>query len=106
LREVFPFLFGVLFCSIFVWFFLCYKLFKILEIRHPEKYENMGRPSLIMNNSLASNITFMKFLFKQEWRALNDTGLAALCTTMLIFFGFYLVGFLALFLAIPLGYAS
>lgn len=105
MKEVFPIMFGVLFCSVFVWFFLCFRLFKILETRHPEKYESMGKPSLIMNNSLSSNITFMKFLFKLEWRELEDSGLAALGKSMLIFFALYLIGFLTLFISVPLGYA-
>ncbi len=104
-KEVFPIMFGILFCSVFVWFFLCYRLFKILETRHPEKYESMGKPSLIMNNSLSSNITFMKFLFKREWRDLDDSGLATLSKSMLVFFAIYTVGFLALFFSVPLGYA-
>ncbi len=106
MKEVFPFLFGILFCSVLVWFFLCYQLFKILETRHPEKYESMGKPSLIMNNSLSSNITFMKFLFKSEWRELNDNGLALLSKSMLVFFCAYMVGFLTLFFSVPLGYAQ
>ena len=65
----------------------------------------MGKPSLIMNNSLSSNITFMKFLFKREWRELNDSGLATLGKSMLVFFAIYMVGFLALFFSVPLGYA-
>lgn len=106
MKEVFPIMFWVLFCSVFVWFFLCYRLFKILETRHPERYESMGKPSLIMNNSLSSNITFMKFLFKREWRELNDAALTTLGRFMLVFFTIYTVGFFALFISVPLGYAS
>ena len=65
----------------------------------------MGKPSLIMNNSLSSNITFMKFLFKREWRELNDSGLATLGQFMLVFFAIYTVGFFVLFFSVPLGYA-
>lgn len=106
MKEVFPILFGILFCSVFVWFFLCYRLFKILETRYPEKYQSMGKPSLIMNNSLSSNITFIKFLFKREWRELDDAGLAILGNFMLVFFAVYFVGFLTLFFFVPLGYAQ
>ncbi len=104
MNQIFPVIFGILFCSVFVWFFLCHRLFKILETRHPEKYESMGKPSLIMNNSLSTNITFMKFLFKREWRDIDDQGLTSLSKSMLAFFAVYLVGFLALFLLMPLGY--
>lgn len=105
MKEFFPIMFGILFCSVFVWFFLCYRLFKILETEHPEKYESMGKPSLIMNNSLSGNIAFMKFLFKREWRDLGNSSLTSLSKTMLVFFVIYMVGFLTLFISVPLGYA-
>lgn len=105
MKEVFPVLFGIMLCSVFVWFFLCYRLFKILENRHPEKYESMGKPSLIMNNSLSNNIKFMKFLYKREWRELDDSGLATLSKAMLVFFVIYMISFLTLILLVSLGYA-
>ena len=58
-----------------------------------------------MNNSISNNILFMKFLFKRNWRGLNDKGLAKLGNTMLVFFAFYIVGFLFLFVSTSLGYA-
>ena len=92
MTEIFPMLFGILFCSVFVWFFLCFKLFKILETRHPEKYEVMGKPTLIMNNSISNNISFLKFLLKREWKDMNDEGLTNLGSSMLIFLAFYTIG--------------
>ena len=105
MKEAFVIMFGVLFCSILVWFFLCNRFFKILETRHPKKYESMGKPGLIAKNTMSSNLTFLKFLFKREWRDLDDAGLAALGEFMLVFFVIYMVGFLTLFLSVPLGYA-
>ena len=72
----------------------------MLEIRHPEKYMAMGKPSLIMNNSLSNNISFMKFLFKREWKELNDENLASLGKGMLVFFIIYSIGFLVMFFSI------
>jgi hypothetical protein len=90
---------------VFVWFALCHRLFKSLQTRHPEKYEAMGRPSLIINNSLSNNISFMKFLFKREYLDLNDPGISKLAQFMLIYLLVYLIGFMFLFLSVPLGYA-
>lgn len=106
MKEVFLIIFIVLLCSIIVWFFLCNRLFKILETRHPEKYESMGKPGLIVNNTPSATLTFMKFLFKREWRDLNDPGLAALGKFMLVFFLIYLIGFLTLNFSMWLGYAA
>ena len=105
MNPVFSTTFGLLFCSVPVWFFLCYRLFKILETRHPEKYESMGKPGLFMNNSISNNISFGKFLFRGEWRALNDQRLAVLCKFMLVFFVLYCIGFLSMFIAVPLAVA-
>ncbi|ATX80710.1 hypothetical protein Ga0123461_2309 [Mariprofundus aestuarium] len=106
MEELFSTMFTVLFCSVFVWFFLCFKLFKILETRHPETYKTMGSPTLIMNNSLSNNISFMRFLFKREWRDLNDDGLSSLGKGMLTFFVIYSICFIFIFFAVALGYAS
>ena len=105
MKEVFVIMFMVLFCAVLVWFFLCNRLFKILQTRHPEKYESMGKPGLITNNTMSSNFTFIKFLVKREWRDLDDSGLAALGKFMLVFGIIYIVGFLVL-LSVPLGYAQ
>ena len=102
---MFPILFGILFCSVLVWFYLCHKIFGILRTRHPEKYEEMGKPTLIMNNSISNNLSFIKFLFKREWLELNDEGLSKLGNAMLVFFAVYTVGFLFMFVSVPLGYA-
>ena len=106
MNTAFPIIFGILFCSVFVWFYLCNRMFKILRKRHPEKYGAMGKPSLIMNNSLSSNISFMKFLFKREWRQLDDESLDSLGKGMLIFFGLYSALFLGLIISFPFGIAA
>lgn len=105
MKVMFTNVFVLLFCSVFVWFYLCYKMFSILRIRHPEKYEAIGKPSLIMNNSISNNLLFMKFLFKREWRDLNDEGLAQLGKSMLVFFSLYMVLFVYLFLSVLFGFA-
>lgn len=105
MKELFPVLFGVLFCSVFVWFALCVKLFKMLETRHPVKFNAMGRPSLVMNNNLSNNISFMRFLLKREYVELNDPVVSRLSSVMLVYLIVYLIGFMILFFSVPLGYA-
>ena len=105
MNEIFIILFGVLFCSVFVWFFLCFRIFEILETRHPETYEAMGKPTLIINNSISNNISFLKFLFKRESKELNDPALSTLGQSMLVFFAIYSVGFVFLLISVPLSNA-
>lgn len=106
MKELFPVLLGALFCSVFVWFALCMWLFKLLENRHPGKYNAMGRPSLILNNSLSNNISFMKFLLRREYAELDDKTISRLGGLMLVFLVLYMCAFLALLLSMPFGYAS
>jgi hypothetical protein len=105
MKGIFPVVFGVMFVSVFVWFGLCHRLFKLLEARHPEKFSEMGRPSLIMNNSVSNNISFMKFLLKREYRELNAPLISNLGRAMRVFFVVFCVVFMFLFLGVPLGYA-
>lgn len=83
--------FAVLFCSVLVWLFLCYRIFKILETRHPETYKSIGEPSLIWNNSLKSNFLFFRFFFRRGWKDLEDDGLSRLGDAMVVFLVLYLV---------------
>jgi hypothetical protein len=89
----------VLFCSFLIWLLLSYRVFKVLEMRFPKKYESMGRPSLFSFNPLTSNLTFVKFLFNQEWRYCKDKELKWLSQILLIIMVLFLAGFLTVFLA-------
>ena len=102
IKELFPIVFSVMFISVFVWFGLCVRLFRLLETRHPDKYNAMGRPSLIMNNSISNNILFMKFLFKREYSELNDPSVSRLGQLMRAFFFVFLVVFMFMFLGMLL----
>jgi hypothetical protein len=81
-------------------------MFKLLEKRHPAKFGAIGRPSLIMNNSLSTNISFMRFLFKKEFVGLNDPLISRLGNLMRVYLVLYLIGFAFLFFGVPFGYAA
>jgi hypothetical protein len=98
-------IFGILFCAAIIGLYLSHRLYRILETRHPEKYEAMGKPSLITNNNISNNISFVKFLFKLEWREFDDLGLSKLSKFLLVFSVVYLVGLICVILAVPLGLA-
>lgn len=82
-------LFFVLFISVFVWFWLCSRLFQMIKVRHPEKYNLMGMPHLFKNNTPTTNIAFFKFLLKREWRSLNDEDISKLGKIMSVFIVIY-----------------
>jgi hypothetical protein len=75
---------------------MCHRMYKLLRTRHPEKYEEIGKPSLIMNNTFSNNISFIRFLFGRQWKSMNDEGLATLGNVMLVFFTLYSLGLVLL----------
>ena len=75
------------------WFVLIKLLFNRLEAAHPQKYDEMGRPSLFLRNSMATNWATLKFLVSREHRPLNDSYLSKLSDVMLAFFTVYLLAF-------------
>ena len=86
-------LFGIAFFS----FYLTNRIYRHLEEHQLEKYVLLGKPSLIMNNSISSNLLFLRFIFKSEWKELNDHNLESLCkkviASYLIFWSVFLLMF-------------
>lgn len=89
---IFP-LFGIQMVMVFVWFGLCIWVFSRLESQHPEKYVEIGRPSLFMRNNIENNLLFMRFLWKKEYEVLEDESLVKACRFMKGFFLTYLLMF-------------
>ena len=89
-------MFPVLFGMVLVWFVLVKLLFNRLERAHPHTYEAMGRPSLFLRNSPAGVLAMLKFLVRQEHRALGDRHLSKLSNAMLVYLAVYLLVFFSL----------
>jgi hypothetical protein len=94
--AMFWFLWGVLFVSVPVWFWLVNTLYKRLESSHTAKFRAMGEPGLIRNNRPGSGLRLMKFIFTREDRPLSDPQVSRLTAFMLAFSICYLAIFLFL----------
>ena len=102
MREAaFGSLFVVLFLMVIAWFVLVSWLFRRLRERHARIYEEMGSPTLFLNNSIRNNWLFMKFLWGGGWRALGDPQLTQACQVMQVFFVVYLVVFVSMMFVLP-----
>jgi hypothetical protein len=90
---------NVLFLCVFVmavvWLVLVRNLFQSLSARHPQKYEELGRPSLTQNNNWRANVRFFKFLFSTESASLNDRSLSKRIGFLRVWFIIYIVAFMA-----------
>jgi len=95
--------FAVLFVMALSWLVSLYWLFRHLRIHHAPTYEALGSPTLFWNNSPCLNWVFLKFLFRSQWKTLNDPLLITVCRIMRVFICAYLLLFLALFAAFVAG---
>jgi hypothetical protein len=78
-------LFGVLFVSVLVWFWLVSAFYRRLASNHPNKYREMGEPGLISNNrGPRQSLRLMKFVFSREDRLLNDPQVSQLTAFMFV----------------------
>jgi len=59
-----------------IWLVLVRNLFRSLSARHPQKYEEMGKPSITQNNNFRTNVRFFRFLFSTECSSLNDLSIS------------------------------
>ena len=91
-----PVLFFVLLACVVVWFILITRLFRLLRTRHPAVYDSLGRPTLILNNSIRNGWLFTRFLLGGHFRDIDDTETVRLCQFMRVFAICYLVLFIAL----------
>ena len=58
-------LFFILTGCMILWFVLVARLHRLLRTRHPNIYDSLGRPTLILNNSLQNSGLFLRFLLDQ-----------------------------------------
>ncbi len=100
MNELYFILFVVLFASVFLWFFLVWRLFNILKEDHPEKFESMGSPTLFCNNSPRTSVKLMKFIFKRQYLELESSRVLKLGNVMFAFAIIYIGLFLLLFIGV------
>ncbi len=94
--ELFQALFVLVGISTGFWFYLCAKMHKLLRGHHPVVYEELGRPTLFLNNSIRSGALFTRFLFTRRWAKLGDPTIERHGTHMMRYFAFHTVLFVAL----------
>jgi hypothetical protein len=89
-------LFSLLFGLAVAWLVLVKLLFVLLEQSHPERYDAMGRPSLILRHSPSGVFNMLRFLILRQHRTFGDKMLSRLADGMLCFLVIYLLLFFGL----------
>jgi len=88
-------LFFILTGCVIVWFVLVARLHRLLRTRHPNIYDSLGRPTLILNNSIKNGALFIRFLLGGHFESIDDGETLRLCRFMRVFAFCYLVLFVA-----------
>jgi hypothetical protein len=90
--------FIILMTCVVIGFAMHSQLLRQLRARHPQVWESLGRPTLIMNNSVANGLAVQRFLWRKEFQTLGDPEFARLAERLrtfgicyLVFFGLVLV---------------
>ena len=81
----------LLFGMVLFTFVLNHLLYKRLETRHPEKYQEMGRPKALVGARANTGMRACMFIIRREHRRLGDRALSALSDFMLAYMLVYLV---------------
>jgi len=72
-------------------------LFTYIKNSYRELWDALGRPSLILNNSIGNNIRFFSFLKKNEFIRFDDKTMTKKCMFIKRFFIVYILCFVLLF---------
>ncbi len=94
---MFSIAFGTLLVLTVLWFALLKVIFNKLEQQHSDKFEQMGRPSLFLNNNFKTVLATLKFICQREHRHLNDATLSKISDIALFLFLVHSIIFLGLF---------
>jgi hypothetical protein len=78
LVGVFGLAFLCLFPMVLAYLILLHNMFRILADRHSATYQELGSPTLFLNNNIRNSFRFQKFLISQEYKDLNDQALTKL----------------------------
>src|SRR5947208_15116703 len=89
-----PVLFFVLLACVVVWFILITRLHRLLRTRHPHVYDSLGRPTLILNNSIRNGWLFTRFLLGGHFEEIEDGETLRRCQFMRVFAFCYLAFFI------------
>jgi uncharacterized membrane protein len=47
-------------------------LLREMRSRHPDLWESLGRPTLVINNSVSNGLAVQRFLWRKDYEALHD----------------------------------
>jgi hypothetical protein len=79
INRALPIAFAVLLMEGALFFFFFHKLLTYLKERHFNKWEELGSPSMISNNTIKNDLAVSNFFRIEEYLIMNDPYLIELC---------------------------
>ena len=76
------------------------RFYRYLKREHPTAWQNLGSPSLILNNSIKNNWLVMVYLIRQKYRQLDDRFLYALAMRVIALWSVFLFFFVLMIVCI------
>ena len=89
-------LFAALVIGIVVYLIQMARLLGRLGKRHPQVYESLGSPSLLLNNTPRNNLLVLGWLWRSEFDSLGDADTISRCKAVRTLLVACLCGFIAL----------
>lgn len=86
-------LFSILMLAVVIGLGVHHVFLRRLRLKHPETWVALGSPSLILNNSIQNGFAVMRFLWKRQYKSLNDPALTKLCNFIVVYSTVYIVFF-------------
>jgi hypothetical protein len=66
-----------------MWFI--YDFLRSLRLKFPQQWEQLGKPTLVFNNSLSNNWAVYRFLWRRDYIALGDEAFTRRCVAVRAF---------------------
>jgi hypothetical protein len=76
------------------------RFLRALRQSHPRAWESLGRPTMVLNNTIRNSRATQRFLRRREYGALADPRLSALCNVLRVYTRVYTILLWALVLCI------
>jgi len=69
-------------CSTLIYLVLVWRMERYIQRAHPDIWQNLGEPHLVLNNSIRSSRRMLTFLRTHEYEKVNDDGLDRHCSNI------------------------
>jgi hypothetical protein len=82
-------------------FVLTHVFLRRLRARHLSTWQELGAPTLILNNTISNSLRTCRFIWDREYRVLDDSVLNTLGTILRLYWIAYIILFIVVVISVP-----